>query len=264
MSLFTNFKYKYGLNINIKKIFNYKIIIARLRLFYSDIAFNKNKKVSVHGIDLHVDLNDFPSQAIYAYRSMYENETIELCRQVIKPGMFCIDVGSNIGLFSSIFAELVGDSGKVFCYEVNHSIIKTLKKNMNKYNNSFVYNEYISNKKELISYVPPSRKFGNIIEYYSKTLDEHVSEKVDFIKIDIDGKDLRVLQGAENVISRHKPLILVEISEDSFRSHNIHFLEIIEFLGSFGYQTFYASKELKQFYERKLPTDTVMNLFFKQ
>tara|TARA_B100000959_G_C14849607_1_gene569565 strand:+ start:603 stop:881 length:279 start_codon:yes stop_codon:yes gene_type:complete len=56
------------------------------------------------------------------------------------------------------------------------------------------------------------------------------NEKVDFIKIDIDGLDYFALKSCERIIDNFKPKILIEISESSQRLHGINFLEVIEYL----------------------------------
>tara|TARA_B100001093_G_scaffold519881_1_gene611085 strand:+ start:1103 stop:1897 length:795 start_codon:yes stop_codon:yes gene_type:complete len=250
-------------NLRLIKIFNLKIIIARLRLLQTLFLKKKNRDVVLHGVTLTVDFRDFPSQHIYAYRNLYEAESVDLCKKILKKGMVCIDIGSNVGLFSSIFAKAVGSSGKVYSFEVNPKIIHILKKNMDCYNNSIIYNEFVSNKIEIIKYISPFKGNKETKNVKTVKVDELITEKVDLIKVDIDGIDLLALMSAEKLIKQFKPYILIEISEDSKNNHDIHFLDIISYLQNFGYSPYHANSKFEPFIETKLPKNSVSNLFFK-
>ena len=219
--------------------------------------------IEVHGVTLRVDLDDYPSLHIFAYRNLYEVDSVKLCKRLIKPGMVCIDVGSNVGLFSMLFLKLVGKQGKVFSFEVNKNVFRHLEHNTRDHPNSVLHQFFVSNKCTKINYSSTNEENGEYDAITTCRLDDLINEKVDFIKIDIDGLDLYALQGAEGIIKKYKPQILIEISEDSYRTHGIHFLEIIEYLRGFDYEVYEANEEQKLFTKTVLPRNAVSNLFFK-
>lgn len=61
-----------------------------------------------------------------------------------------------------------------------------------------------------------------------KRLDDYEFERIDFIKIDIEGYEFYCLEGAKNTLSKHSPVIYVEISDN-------YFSKVDRLLRSYGY-----------------------------
>ena len=75
-----------------------------------------------------------------------------------------------------------------------------------------------------------SNKNSNILERRCLAIDEFsIKEKVNFIKIDVEGNELSVVKGAKNLILRDKPIILLELSK-----HNSE-KDICDYLNNIGY-----------------------------
>ena len=72
----------------------------------------------------------------------------------------------------------------------------------------------------------------------SETLDNIFSriEKLDLIKIDVDGFDFKVLKGSENLIKKFKPKIFVELNDIQLKKNGDTVEDILIFLKSFGYK----------------------------
>ena len=165
-----------------------------------------------------------------------------------------IDCGSNIGSYS-IFFSLFCNSNTIYSFEAHPEIFNVLKLNIEKNNckNIICQNIGISNKKSvlnLISFIPNNKgaywfwyKGEERITPYdsgykdhksidnktlfvnSDSIDNLVSDKIDFIKIDVEGMELEVLSGAKNTIKKHRPLIYVEGSIKTFRDLDVWILE---------------------------------------
>ena len=58
-----------------------------------------------------------PEMGVRMGFGIYEPETVEFFRGVIKPGMTCWDVGAQTGFFTCLFSKLVGEQGQVMAYE---------------------------------------------------------------------------------------------------------------------------------------------------
>ena len=71
------------------------------------------------------------------------------------------------------------------------------------------------------------------IEVKTRTLDSYEFDQVDFIKIDVEWFELRVLQGAENTIRKHKPIMYIEVCDPE--AYN--FIENL----NIGYRIFYSN-----------------------
>ena len=76
----------------------------------------------------------------------------------------------------------------------------------------------------------------------------------------MDGKELDVLKGAKKIIDNYKPKILVEIAEDSFLLHKIHYRDVVNFLIKKRYSCYEINDYPKKF-KRTLFKSEVINLY---
>jgi len=151
--------------------------------------------------------------------------------------LIVIDVGANIGMHSVMFSTQVGPNGKVFAFEAQRIVFNMLAGNMalNSISNVYCFHHAVSDEDGFID-IPQfdyskslnigSVEFGDeqkepigqdriIDEAHQEQvmavkLDGCGFEHVDLIKIDVEGMELKVLEGARVIISRCKPLLLVE------------------------------------------------------
>jgi len=144
-----------------------------------------------------------------------------------------VDVGGNVGRWSVDFAK---HFATVSAFEPAPYHIECFEKNCASYSNIKLYPYGLSNinKKGNLEVaveqhlgstrVIPSEN-GNI---ELKTLDEHNFEDVDVLKVDVEGLEIDVLQGAEKTIAKCKPIIVIErcvfnserFGLDKMASHN--------------------------------------------
>lgn len=69
------------------------------------------------------------------------------------------------------------------------------------------------------------------------TISAHCAEEVGFIKIDVEGHELKVLMGAHNVLTKFKPMVMVEID----RHMNEHYFDVFKLMQGGGYYSFYLN-----------------------
>src|SRR6056300_1295289 len=196
-----------------------------------------------------------------------ENE-LELLKNFIKPNTDTIDVGVYRGVYSY---EMSKYSKKVHSFEANPIIFKYINKNLKKIlKNIKLYNYALSNQSGLLKLKIPIRNSNytkdNFEEYYqmgratihennnfeeyeeyivkAKKIDEFkFNNLISFIKIDVEGHELEVIDGGKLTIRENKPVLLVEIEE---RHSKKKIDESIKFINNFGYKSFfYDKKELK-------------------
>jgi len=80
------------------------------------------------------------------------------------------------------------------------------------------------------------------------TLDNYVKskkiERIDFVKIDVEGAELLVLQGMQSILRQHRPpILLVEVFPDWMTDFGDHPGDLLKFLHQFGYIFSYVSKD---------------------
>tara|TARA_B100000686_G_C16687111_1_gene915467 strand:+ start:571 stop:1332 length:762 start_codon:yes stop_codon:yes gene_type:complete len=201
-------------------------------------------------------------------RAIDNNYEIELgiLNKIVNKNLESIDVGVYRGVYTYKLAEI---SKHVHSFEPNPLIFPYLEKHLKKIvKNVTLYNTALSDKKNEVDLKIPKRfntinkndyeqkyKLGcatihekNMLEdkeYITKkvktdTLDELLKDKkIGFIKIDVEGHEKNVLMGSKNLISQCKPNMLVEIEE---RHTNEKVANIINFINSFGYKSYYCNE----------------------
>jgi len=162
----------------------------------------------------------------------YEPELRDIFRTVLRPGAVAIDVGANVGWHTLLMAKLVGDGGRVLAVEANPSVRIRLRENLSI--NGFRHVDVAAcalaeAERTLVFHAPAADDFDsgnghvvttdtelhtNSISIQARPLDSFVSEAgiapVDLIKIDVEGFEWPVLQGAEQTVARFRPHIVFE------------------------------------------------------
>jgi len=200
------------------------------------------------------------TSVLLAQGDWFEYE-MEFWRDRIKEGMVVIDIGANAGVYTFSAAKRAGDSGLVIAVEPFPLCIDLLNATckINKFNNVVVCRSAISNLVGKLKFsVGGSSETNKVIvdheslnqldtvEIDSITLDSLVDRyklsKIDFLKIDAEGHELQVLQGATKVIIEYKPTIVYENCDGT---HNRN-LPVAEYLRNMGYKLFYYQPFLKK------------------
>ena len=178
----------------------------------------------------------------------YERSKVEFLKRYLREGMVFIDVGASLGDFSIIASRLIGQSGRVVAYEPDPSnclfLNKCVKKN--KLKNVQIMEEALANKDGFASLY-----LGNVsgwhtlkkgkldcekgkINVKTRRLDSINLSRMDLMKIDVEGAEFDVIQGAERQIKKFSPVLLIDLHP--LMGANIDGL--MEFLYNFGYKIY--------------------------
>jgi len=158
---------------------------------------------------------------------IYEPDKTQTICTLLKPGMTFIDIGSNKGDFSLLAAKIVEDTGAVLAFEPELDNCHWMRRSMelNGYNNITLYdialgdtNEptqlYLGEKSGWHSLIPSTlNPDQGTIDIQMRALDDVLGDieckHVDMIKIDVEGAELKVLEGAKSTLSNNKEIILL-------------------------------------------------------
>jgi FkbM family methyltransferase len=149
------------------------------------------------------------------FRQTYEEQVTNIFKKLLKKGMSVIDVGAHIGYYSLLSASLVGEEGKVFSFEPEPRNFNELINNisLNGFMNVRAVNSAVGDKNGFSdlfisktftgkhSLLRTSPDIKDSIRVPVITLDSYTNnDKMDLIKTDTEGNDLKVLSGAKNTV----------------------------------------------------------------
>ncbi|KWX56720.1 FkbM family methyltransferase [Mycobacterium sp. NAZ190054] len=184
-----------------------------------------------------------------------------LCSRFLRAGGTAIDVGASWGMFTYHFARLVGTAGTVYSYEPHPANVKVLQK-LADVNPAVRFRlaavSDVAGEADLL--VPKSHHrlvtaqsslthgFDGLARVEVQkmavptvVLDDEIPDDgaVDFMKVDVEGHELNVLNGARSMIDRHRPPLLVEIEQ---RHISFPIGEVFDTIQGLGYQLFYLDR----------------------
>jgi FkbM family methyltransferase len=145
----------------------------------------------------------------------YSEAEIAMMRSFLRDGGTVIDVGANIGDLTIPLSKIVGESGKVYAIESHPDNLHVLCANLalNSIRNTKAINAFVATSND----VDTGSSVWGEFAYVSKSwrtpflaLDSLDLASCDLIKIDVDGKELDVLQSGETQIERHRPILYFE------------------------------------------------------
>ena len=155
-------------------------------------------------------------------------------KQNVHPGDTVLDIGANIGLWTMRMSKLVGNTGKVYAFEPEVKKFQVLKKNieLNNLDNVVLEQKALSDI-DGISYLELSKDSGQHklsttgVKIESVTLDNYLKESVDFIKMDAEGSEYKILKGMKNIL-KNKDVTLVTEFYYKLLDNPIEFINILE------------------------------------
>jgi FkbM family methyltransferase len=191
----------------------------------------------------------------------YEPEVTNILSCLVKPDDVILDVGTNFGWYTTLFAQIAGDRGKIHSFEPSPTTYEKLLKNieLNNLVDFVIANRCAVSDSEGSTkiHVFTKRSHGCASlstlgeeEYEAfdtplTTLNRYIAdcsiERVDFLKIDVEGSELAVLKGASDLLSSPAaPPMMIEINDDTSTAFGYDSGDIWELLCSYGYDHFYA------------------------
>ena len=147
-----------------------------------------------------------------------------LVTSLIEPGMRIVDVGANIGYYLLMFERALGGDGEIVCFEPEPSNLAELKRNIarNAFTNVVLHEAAVGEhegraglKAGINSRVVAEGEGDYSVPVLS--LASAIPDRVDMIKIDVDGYEAHVLLGAKELLARDRPRMFLE-----FHPHHIH------------------------------------------
>lgn len=177
------------------------------------------------GGSIYLNLKESPMMLARAF-DLYEVSKMAAVRQFLRPGKTFVDVGGNKGDFALLAARLTGDSGKVLCFEPEpencHWIRRSIE--LNGYSNVTLHEMALSDRDgtaqlhlgrksgwHTLLTGQPDRDVG-AITVRTAALDGILQSQptaVDIMKVDVEGAELSVLEGARRTLMANPNIVLL-------------------------------------------------------
>jgi FkbM family methyltransferase len=186
----------------------------------------------IGGLKIYLDPEDRAIGAFLGTNANYESDVTELIRRRLLPGDCFVDVGASFGYFTALASSVVGPSGRVIAIEPGpqNQTLLLLNARLNGLPSAEIHQTAVSDGVGLVKY-GRSGSNGTITEFdgdashigsyelvRSTTLDCILKgDRVDMMKIDVEGAEGRVLRGARDTLRDQKPILVFEFSPPSLR-----------------------------------------------
>lgn len=185
---------------------------------------------------------DLIQRLIVLNSSFYKIDVLEAIRQkYLKPGMKVVDVGANLGNHS-IYFSAIAKAGSVEAFEAQTHLCKAFERNLdlNQLKNIKLHQAVCADKKgkaaiavnALGNLAATQFKLDDNGTYPAVTLDDSIKGNCDFIRIASEGLELQIIKGAQKLIERCHPVILVEVKNKA------EFEQVAQSLAVLGYKSF--------------------------
>lgn len=149
----------------------------------------------------------------YNYKHYFDLDVIPNCDNQV-----FVDVGAYIGDTTLDYIKIYNNYKKIYCYEITNYTMAILKNNLGEYKN-IVYKNKAASCENSIMYLKNSLVNSSAnqvdnngeIEIETVSLDNDILEKIDMIKMDIEGSEYNALIGAKNHIINDNPILLISV-----------------------------------------------------
>jgi len=197
---------------------------------------------TVEGLTYDLDLSEMIDVGVYLQE--YERDIARVIEHVCRPGWVVLDIGANIGAHTLRCAKLAGPTGHVFAFEPTDYAYRKLTRNISL--NSFgnidavrlalwetnvdggtisVRSSWPSDGRRVIA--------TNAVDF--RRLDDWCAERsvdrVNLIKLDVDGSEFAILAGARRALERSRPILLMEVGACHFKAPSRNPLMMLRELG---------------------------------
>jgi len=218
----------------------------------------------INGLNLRIYPGNEVFRSIFV-RGIYDPSLVTIINTLLPSDGVFIDIGANMGYCSLLMSKTVGEDGKVFAIEPSERDFLRLVDNvsLNRLNNVNVYRLAISDKSGnvKISIAPEERSSLNTLgtafsnkgieelrteEVIATTLDAFIKQeeidRIDVIKMDIEGSEFKALKGARESIEKYRPTLIVGVNKNSLGASGSSIEDVINALKGLRYKVYYPSE----------------------
>jgi len=183
----------------------------------------------------------------------YERDLVTTLRHILQPGMVFVDVGAHIGYFTALAWVLVRPAGGVHAFEADPQCFQRLRENSRILDGVVLHPTAVSDRVGAATFFaspdPAESGWGSLFPdglrratrlVSTTTLDawrqREAPGRVDFVKLDVEGAEYRVLRGAEALIRADRPTLFLEVNNVCLTRDGRSARDIVDFLDRYDYR----------------------------
>ena len=260
----SRYRRRYGLSKGFRAFIHYCYVAIKK----SQLKFQDNV-IEVNGSKLKVIPGDLGTSLELLLFKIHEPISTKIVTETLQKGMTCLDVGANIGYYVALESKILGDQGRIIAIEPSPQNFEYLIKNiaMQRAKNIDAFNFAAGDKNGHINFVSYENESnsgrvipdsavsdwpGPVAKLPVKTIDSFLEEigvdKIDFLRMDVEGYEYHIFQGMKNTIKQSKPIIQIEIHKSIMGVETTK--KLLEELKNEGY-------ELKSYVPREIDTPII-------
>ena len=240
-----------------------KMVIGFLYYYYRKLILKREIVLkNIHGYKMFLNIQVEGVSRTLDIHKIHERLETELIKEVLLPGMVILDVGANIGYYALLEAFLIGTGGLVYALEPFPRNYNLLLKNihLNDYQDRIklfriaagdetgtakLYlgpsdnNHCLVKNDHLINIFQEVRgAYSDSVEVETVILDDFLKgrEKIDFIRMDLEGFECQVIDGLKETLTRDRPDLFFEIHPIGDIDPDPRYTPYIEYLLGLGYK----------------------------
>jgi FkbM family methyltransferase len=209
---------------------------------------------TVHDVDgdltMELALEDLIQSYIFWSPCGYDRHAVTIVKRYVKPGQVFVDLGANVGYYTLIAAKLVGPKGTVIAVEADPDNYAALKRNIahNRFEQVVAVGKGVADQRGVLQFDRSEKRNRGAHTFAGATLSTGIdvevdtldgilhevgADRVDFMKIDIQGFEVRVLR--DTAVFRYRPVILTEVASDELALAGSSKREYLDLLRSHNY-----------------------------
>jgi FkbM family methyltransferase len=153
----------------------------------------------------------------FIFKRRQDRTELALLHRIVQPGDTVLDIGANIGFYSTVLSRAVGNTGKVICFEPNEENFRHLQDTTRRLPNVVLHRKAVGAETGSITlylsdtlnvdnrtYQPTSYKSTEDVDVVNLDRFLFNTPPVDVIKIDIQGFEMEALRGMIQLLSSNE------------------------------------------------------------
>jgi FkbM family methyltransferase len=237
--------------------------------------YDGDLEVQRQGLHWRLNPSDFVQTHLY-WTGEYETWDLLHLSRYARPGSVVFDIGANFGYYSIVLASLMRGAGHVFAFEPSKGTFSRLQINiaMNQFESSITatrcglsdkpgttHLEEVAGNSGATTFALDERGETIVLETLDNFCKVHQVERMDLIKVDVEGNELRVLEGSRESLIRWSPVLMVEFNQSALERAGTSVEKLVEFLRETGYELFVAKRDQMVPFQSASQESMIVNVF---